>query len=199
MTSPASPDLGLARLHDDLQAEYAKLVDILNGFDQRLLTIKSWGVTLSLASLGLGFQQGHYGLFLVAAASGFAFWLLEAITKMHQIHYYPRMRDIEFIAYELFAVPTPTGPASSPLIDWGWETAGPRIRKVDWVWTKTGPRIRKAKSMGDPRVPQRWPDLRERRSIQPWLFTHVMFPHLIAIGVGAVLFVLGLFGVFGPI
>jgi hypothetical protein len=185
VTSPASPDRSLDRLHDDLQAEYAKLVDIVNGFDQRLLTIKGWGVTLSQASLGLGFQQDHYGLFLVAATSGFAFWLLEATTKMHQIHYYPRMRDIEFIAYELFAVKTPSGPASSPLIDWGWTTAGPRIRRVD--------------SKGDPRVPQPWPKLREGRSMQPWAFPHIMFPHLVAIVVGTVLFVLGLFGVFRPI
>ena len=35
--------------------------------------------------------------------------------------------------------------------------------------------------------------------MQPWFFNHVMFPHLIAIVIGAVLFVLGLFGVFGPI
>ena len=91
MTSPASPDPGLDRLHDDLQAEYAKLVDIVTGYDQRLLTIKGWGVTLSLASLGFGFQQGHYGLFLVAAASGLAFWAVEATTKIHQIHYYPRL------------------------------------------------------------------------------------------------------------
>ncbi|WP_406238408.1 hypothetical protein [Nocardia sp. NBC_01009] len=178
-----SPDL--ARLHDDLQAEYSQLVDIVNGFDQRLLTIKGWGVTLSLAGLGLGFQQNHFGLFLVAAASGVSFWLLEAFTKMHQIHYYPRMRDIEFIAYELFAVRMQSGPASSPLIDWGWETAGPRIRRGD--------------SKGDPNVPEPWPKRRLGRSIQPWLFAHVMFPHLVAIVMGTVLFVLGLSGVFGPI
>ena len=87
-------------------------------------------MTLSLASLGFGFQQGHYGLFLVAAASGLAFWAVGATTKIHQIHYYPRIGYIEFIAYELFAVRTPTGPASSPLIDWGGHTAGPRIEEA---------------------------------------------------------------------
>ena len=75
MSTPEAPNL--ERLHNDLQVEYGKLVDIVTSYDQRLLTIKGWGVTLSLASLGLGFQQNHYGLFLVAAASGFAFWLLE--------------------------------------------------------------------------------------------------------------------------
>jgi hypothetical protein len=104
---------------------------------------------------------------------------------MHQIHYYPRMRDIEFIAYELFAVHTPTGSASSPLIDWGWETAGPRIRR--------------GTSKGDPRVPKRWPDQRQGKSMRPWVYGHVMFPHVIAIVVGSVLFALGLSGAFGPI
>lgn len=67
------PESDLDRLHDDLQAEYAKLTEIVSAFDQRLLTIKGWGVTLGLASLGLDFQQEHYGLFLVAAVSGLAF------------------------------------------------------------------------------------------------------------------------------
>lgn len=53
----AEPE-SMKRLHDDLHTEYTKLLDIVNGFDQRLLTVKGWGVTLSLASLGLGFQQG---------------------------------------------------------------------------------------------------------------------------------------------
>jgi hypothetical protein len=33
----------LARFHDDLQAEYAQLVNIVSSFDQRLLTVKGWG------------------------------------------------------------------------------------------------------------------------------------------------------------
>lgn len=180
-----SPERDLDRVHGDLQAEYAKLADIVSAFDQRLLIIKGWGVTLSLASLGLGFQQEHYGLFLVAAASGLAFWLLEATTKLHQIRYYPRMGDIEFIAYELYRVETPSGPASSPLIDWGWYTAGPRVRG----------RV----SKGNPREPQPWPEQQQGRVLRPWTFAHVAFPHLVAVLMGTVLFVLGLLGVFGPI
>ncbi len=185
--SPAKrlPEPDLDRLHDDLQAEYAKLTEIISAFDQRLLTIKGWGVTLGLASLGLGFQQEHYGLFLVAAASGLAFWLLEATTKLHQIRYYPRMGDIEFIAYELFAVQTPSGPASSPLIDWSWYTAGPRIRRLD--------------SKGDPGKPQPWPIHQQGRPLRPWTFAHVAFPHLVTLVTGTILFLLGLLGVFGPI
>lgn len=211
MTLPTSaersPDPELAeRLHGDLQAEYVKLVEIVSTFDQRLLTIKGWGVTLSLASLGLAFQQNHYGLFLVAAVSGLGFWLVEATTKEQQMRYYPRMGDIEFIAYELFGLKTPSGvSASSPLIDWGWRTARPRIRSLP--------------STGDPLVPRRWPTEEQgaltgeqrlrtwlsehvpgrRDRVRAWMFPHVALPHVIAVVMGVVLFALGLMGVFGPI
>ena len=49
------------RLHDDLMTEYFKLVDLVRDVDQRLLTIKGWGVTLSLASLGFGFHKTTTG------------------------------------------------------------------------------------------------------------------------------------------
>jgi hypothetical protein len=129
MESPASgersPDRDLERLHDDLQAEYARLTDIVSAFDQRLLTIKGWGVTLSLASVRVGFQQDHYGLFLVAAAGGLAFWLVDATTKMHQIRYYPRMGDIECISYELSR--------------WRRRTARPPPRSSTGAGTPPGP------------------------------------------------------------
>ena len=80
----------------DIEAkEYFALMETVAGADQRLLTIKGWGVTLSLAALGLGFQHRAYGYFLVAAVSSAAFWLLEAAVKRHQMRYYPRMREIE--------------------------------------------------------------------------------------------------------
>ena len=40
-----------------LAAEYAALVRTVAEFDGRLVTVKSWSVTLSLAGIGLGFQQ----------------------------------------------------------------------------------------------------------------------------------------------
>jgi hypothetical protein len=198
----------LGRLHGDLQAEYAQLVTIVSSFDQRLLTIKGWGVTLSLASLGLGFQQDHYGLFLVAAASGFAFWALEATTKQHQMRYYPRMGDIESIAYEVFGVDTATtGRVSSPLIDWAWWVAVRQVRKESEPgWSTMVRRLlggRKKVDIGkdqrDPRKPHPWPIEPKKRPLSPWLFPHVMFPHLIAVTMGTVLFALGLLGVFSPI
>lgn len=115
-----------SHLHDDLQTEYFKLVDLVTAFDQRLVTIKGWGVTLSLASLGVGFQQSHYGRFLVATVSAVAFWVVEGSTKLHQMQHYPRMREIEVAAFNLYRADTKDGPVSSPLLDWSWDTAGSR-------------------------------------------------------------------------
>lgn len=184
--SNAGPSPRETRLHDDLMSEYFKLVDLVRDVDQRLLTVKGWGVTLSLASLGFGFQQDHYGLFLVAAVSALAFWIVEGSTKLHQVRYYPRMGDIEVAAYELFRLERPGNePISAPLIDWSWYTASARVLG------------RKAK--GSPRIPEQWPDEPTGRRSQPFLLAHVMFPHIITLVVGATLFVIGLGGGLGPI
>ncbi len=54
-------------------------------FDQRLLTVKGWGVTLSLPALGLGFRYRVYGFFLIAAAGSLAFWVIEHAAMRHQM------------------------------------------------------------------------------------------------------------------
>jgi hypothetical protein len=174
-------------LHDDLMTEYYRLADIVAAFDQRLLTVKSWGVTFALATLGLGFQQDHYGLFLVAAAGALSFWLIEASIKLHQMRYYPRMGDIEVIAFEQFGLSTPAGTVSSPLIDWSWFTSRPRVLGGD--------------AKGDPQTPKRWPDINEDpgKARRMPLYPHVALPHAIVVVLGTVLFVLGLLGAFGPI
>ncbi|MDD7942868.1 hypothetical protein PHK61_31095 [Actinomycetospora lutea] len=172
-------------LHDDLKEEYYKLTDIVTSFDQRLLTIKGWGVTFSLATLALGFQQNHYGLFLVAAASALSFWVIEGSVKLHQMRYYPRMGDIEVAAFDLYRGKTDRGPVSAPLIDWSWHTG----------WT----RVKGGASKGDPRVPTPWDDVNDNPGRRPFLFPHVAFPHAIVLALGALFFVLGLAGQLGPI
>lgn len=178
---------GAHDLHADLMAEYYRIVSVVAEFDQRLLTVKGWGVTFALATLALGFQQNHYGLFLVAAASALSFWLVEGSIKIHQTRYYPRMGDIEVIAYELFGRETDSGRVSAPLIDWSWFTAPPRING--------------GQAKGDPRTPKRWPDINSEpgRNRRIMLYPHVALPHIVVVIVGSVLFILGLLGTFGPI
>jgi hypothetical protein len=78
-------------IEETLTREYYEILKIVSEFDGRLMTVKGWGVTLSLAALSWGFQQGHYGPFLVSALSGLGFLLIEGTMKRHQMRYYPRM------------------------------------------------------------------------------------------------------------
>jgi hypothetical protein len=50
---------------------------------------------LALAALGLGFQQKHYALLGLAAATAMGFRYIDVLLKGYQMRYYPRMRDIE--------------------------------------------------------------------------------------------------------
>jgi len=87
---------------DDIERqEYFVLVTAIWEFDQRLLTVKGWGVTLSLAALRFGFQYRSFGLFLVAATSSAAFWILEGTMKRHQMRHYFRMLQIEIHTHAL--------------------------------------------------------------------------------------------------
>jgi hypothetical protein len=176
------------QLHEDLTTEYYKLVDIVTDFDQRLLTVKGWGVTLSLASLGFGFHYGHYGLFLVAAASGLGFWLVEAVIKSHQIRYYPRMRDIEVASYGLYHGNRDGGAVTSPLIDWGWDT-GP------YRWKNHGSLYEQPRYYGEDKEYQKKEAQQAKprfELVAPFLYAVVMLPHVISVVGGLILFSLGL-------
>lgn len=157
----------------DLQ-EYFALRETISSFDQRLLTIKGWGVTLSLAALGFGFQYRSYGMFLVSATSGVAFWALEAVTKRHQMRHYPRIRDIEVA--RCLRAPEDMRAQSAPRTDWSWTEAGNVLRGKP-------SRGRDPVAVGFTSA-YRW----------TWLLPHVALPHGITVLVGAVLFSLGRLG-----
>lgn len=160
-------------LREDLTREYYALVDAVAGVDGRLMIVKGWSVTLSLAALGLGFQQQHYALFALGAATAAAFWFLDGLMKGHQVRYYSRMRDIEVAAYELNAVALgDLGRVSSPRIDVAWGFRGQKGQPDP----RTGPLER--------RTPEQVRLLLLARFVLP----HVMFPHAVAVLLGATLF-----------
>lgn len=97
--------------------EYLKLVDVIHNYDSILLTIKGWGVTLSLAAIGWGFKEKTWGYFLLAAVSGIAFWGLEYSMKGNQMRYYPRMRAIEVAQHNSCC-------KFAPSIDYSWDISG---------------------------------------------------------------------------
>lgn len=163
----------------DLSQEYYTLVRTVSDFDARLMVVKGWSVTLSLAALGLGFQQQHYALFGLAALTALGFYLLDALFKSFQVRYYARMRDIEYVAAKLNSIyVTGIGQVSSP--------------RIDMYWSYTGePPGEDRRS----RAPQRLDSRRVRLlvRIEPWFLPQVLLPHWVAVVVGTGLFIASLF------
>lgn len=155
------------------QQEYFALTDAITQFDQRLLTIKGWGVTLSLAALGFGFQYRSYGLFLVSCASSLAFWAIEAVTKRHQMRHYLRLREIEVNRYD--RADSSEKNYSSPRIDWSWFLAGRVFTDRPQDSTQPVQPMR-----GDPGYKY------------SFALPHVALPHAITFLVSLALFLLGL-------
>jgi hypothetical protein len=181
MTAPEMTPRETA-LREDLSREYYALIDAVAGADGRLIIVKGWSVTLSLAALGLGFQQQHYALFGLGAATAAAFWFLDGLMKGHQVRYYSRLRDIEVAAYELNHVELgELGQVSSPRIDMSWAFRG-EAGQPDW---RTDPPRR--------RTPDQVRLLLKGRFILP----NVMFPHLLAVLLGSTLFLAAAAGWWG--
>lgn len=162
-----------------LLKEYYEILKIVGDFDARLLTVKGWGVTLSLAALAAGFQYGHYGMFLIAALSGVGFWVIEGDMKRHQMRYYLRMREIEVLQYQR-ASDEDSKAYSTPRIDSSWSYAGV-------LYTAKQKTEYRPLSVGGPRKSYRL----------AWFFPHVFLPHLISVVAGLLLLALGAIGFFG--
>ncbi len=58
--------------------EYFHLSSILESYDEKILTIKGWGVTVSLVLLGTAVLRKSRPTLLVSGLGAVAFWLLEA-------------------------------------------------------------------------------------------------------------------------
>jgi hypothetical protein len=192
-------------LREDLSNEYYAIVNIVSSYDGWLLIIKGWSVTLSLAGLGLGFQQRHYALFALAAATGAAFWILDGLMKGYQYRYYVRMREIEYTAYLInrIALGGKYGDKgiSAPRIDMTWDFKGYPVNKntgeplpLPRPWWR-----RVLRRADEPEPGYDWrADEPERRSPQKiyrdlrrrfWL-ANVMLPHVLAVVLGLTLFIL---------
>ena len=167
------------RFHRSLADEYSQITRIVSEFDGRAIVIKGWSVTLSLALIGLAFQQRHGALFALAAVTGACFWTIEALAKRHQVRYYPRMRQIEAWSAQ----------TDSCLID-GQAASAPRI---DAAWTAAG-RSEPAKALRE--TPREMSDediMRSRRNTF-WL-PHVFLPSALAVALGVFLSLLAAAGI----
>lgn len=204
-TSPRGSDADTLR--KDLSAEYYAILNVITDYDQRLIVVKGWSVTLSLAAIGFGFEKGHYALFALAALTSLAFWYLDALYKGFQVRYYSRMRDIEVAAYYLNRVRLPElEDMSAPRIDWYWGYAGHRKAPED---PRKKNRFKSAPKpfVGPPGPSREHPcvgqaydyrhlppwrrDARELHKLnrRAWRMGQVQLPHILAAGIGAALFV----------
>jgi hypothetical protein len=91
----------------ELLSEYYKLIDILQGYDAHFLSIKTWGVTLSSAALGLAFVQSSAPSFGIAFLLSLAFWLTEARYKLLQLNHTYRVAQLEDALSKGVEMPTP--------------------------------------------------------------------------------------------
>jgi hypothetical protein len=142
MAEPASDPKLLLR--EDLSKEYYAVLNVVSSYDGWLLIVKGWSVTLSLAALGLGFQQEHYALFALAALTGAAFWFLDGLMKGYQFRYYVRMREIEYTAYLINSVALGgeygSRKLSAPRIDmtWGFKGYSRSLGQIPTAAPRTG-------------------------------------------------------------
>ena len=75
--------------------EYLHIQSTIEDFDGRMLTIKAWSVSFSLAALGGAFAAHASEIFLIAALSALMFWLIEGFWKTFQVAYYDRSGKLE--------------------------------------------------------------------------------------------------------
>jgi len=90
----ATPSADVAKLQA-LQAEYFRLEEIIEDFDNRALTIKAWSVTLCTAGVGAAYIQSEPALLLISSMAAMLFWIIEALWKSSQQAFYERTMDIE--------------------------------------------------------------------------------------------------------
>jgi hypothetical protein len=190
-------------LHEDLSKEYYAILGVVSSYDGWLLIVKGWSVTLSLAGLGLGFQQRHFALFALAAVTGAAFWYLDGLMKGYQYRYYVRMREIEYTAYLINRVPLGgeygDSSISAPRIDMTWGFRGYPVNDNNDPLPLPGPWWRRFASGGQELKPGAdWrADEPERRSAQliysqlriRFWWANVALPHAIAVILGTALFI----------
>jgi hypothetical protein len=189
-------------LREDLSKEYYAILNVVSNYDGWLLIVKGWSVTLSLAALGLGFQQKHFALFALGAVTGVAFWFLDGLMKGYQYRYYVRMREIEYTAYLINRVPLGgkygDKEISAPRIDMTWGFKGYRVDK-----DKPPPDHNERAEKSEPGH-EGHADEPDWRADEPWRrspqdiysnlrgrfwWANVALPHAVAVVLGAALFI----------
>ena len=75
--------------------EYFKVVDIISQYDDRLMIIKGWSITVGIALIGYAFTQKNKFLLVLCMIAVLCFAIVDAKFKEYQVCYYDRMAQIE--------------------------------------------------------------------------------------------------------
>jgi hypothetical protein len=78
-----------------LKDEYVMLQNLYEDFDSKGLTIKSWSITVALATIGTAVLAKRNDLLLVAFVSALVFWYLEAYWRGLAYFFAVRIQNIE--------------------------------------------------------------------------------------------------------
>ncbi|MEP6818368.1 MAG: hypothetical protein ABJA18_02470 [bacterium] len=81
---------------DLLKSEYLHIQGVIESFDSRVLSIKTWSVTTGLTGIGAAFSTHSKYVLLLATLSSLMFWYIEGRWKTFQYAYGFRASDIEY-------------------------------------------------------------------------------------------------------
>lgn len=84
-------DVKLSMIKD----EYVCLQKVVDSFDTKSLTIKTWCVTSSMAGIGAAFISHTPFLLLLASGSAVLFLIMEFYLKSFQLNHFARIQQIE--------------------------------------------------------------------------------------------------------
>jgi hypothetical protein len=94
-----------------LLQEYYNIATFVQAYDGHFLSIKSWGITVSGAAIGVGFSQdllrNQVGVFFIALVLSTAFWLTEVRFKLIQLAHVYRQSALEQSLREDIYIKTP--------------------------------------------------------------------------------------------
>lgn len=99
-----------------VKEEYLHLQKVIENFDQKSLTIKSWSVTVSMAGIVSAFTQRNPYILLLSAGASLLFWIIEGLWKSFQHAHYPRVQTIE----QYYKAGRTTADFSAPEITCSW-------------------------------------------------------------------------------
>ena len=96
-----------------LRDEYLHVQKVIEDFDGRAITIKTWSISFSLVAIVGAFATHASTALLVGSLSSALFWLIEGFWKSFQDAYYERAQSIErfFAGENQELVPFQIGPS----------------------------------------------------------------------------------------